>query len=831
MDIIAVSIAPVLFLHNKPMCGIAAFAGIKNITPQQARVAVNKMKILGLYNQSRGTHGCGLYINGVIHKGVDDTVNKKNTKEFKDFLANEDFIWPELDAPKQNTMILHTRQATWGAHVEANTHPFRIKPLEGDNDLVGVHNGTIENVWTTLCKKYEVDHAAEHIHVDSKALYTIIERHGLDVLNEYKGYAALVWTRRNEPNTLYVYHGASRKDRTSEELWEERPLYYLRTAEGVYFSSMMSSLNAVRESAKQEVELLEYNTVFKITNGKFTATKVVVDRKDANLTPVYTTTNVRRGGDETLPAVPFPQQGCRVSPQISGKNTGNTMGFDQHRNLRTIAEESSRNAALREAREARAEEASKDLKTPSESLVWRETCPPPSLATYNKECVRFYQGRYRRAGNKLCNGLLYIKDRGIIVDDTETDAKPYWFWQGVLLRNEECYESVTVESKVKNSWVSQLTSNWAYCISRFSSHPVTNLDSEAVDANNFFRFAWYHDERIVQIAQFRPEWSGRCYTIANGFCIKVIPSNSDDKLVLTPKKGEQGVALDLCCGYNETVAESEEVNENPLDTPKPIKSTFDVIFKDIEQFFTVADPLQIQAMEEFVRDNLKQMWNQFPTENEVQNELWMSIRTAIAADKTVREGLNDVDCLLEKYVKMVEKEPSLVNEARAKRPSMDDHIRFYDKYGYWPDSGIGPEKGSFHSALQKPVLDDLPWERGNSYPEDEAANEAALQDYLEATGAIVIGDIHQALEHHEQKIFKEEEALKEANKLMDTAIATVQELNNVADELQAMDESDYAQDAANVIYKVVGACKHELGEVCSIHHQPDAIMRLNQIVQ
>jgi len=813
------------------MCGIAGFAGVKNLTPQQARVVTANMKILGLYNQSRGTHGCGLYINGVIHKGIDDIVNKKNTKEFDDFLSNEDFIWPELSVPKNNTMILHTRQATWGAHVEANTHPFRIKPLQGDNDLIGVHNGTIENVWTTLCKKYEIDHVKESMHVDSKALYTIIERHGFDVLNEYKGYAALLWSRKNEPNSLYVYHGASRKDRTSEEIWEERPMYYLRTGEGVYFSSMYSSLNAIRESLKQEVETLEYNTVFKITNGKFTSTKVSIDRKDANLAPVYvptTNSHVRRGGEEMLPAVPFTQQGCRISPLNGGRN-GSAVGFDQHRNLRAIAEESSRNASLRESREVREDEMRRDLKTPSESIVWRETCPPTTLATYNKEAVRWYQARYRRAGGNLCNGVLYIKDRGIVTEEGESDVKPYWFWQGVLLRDQACYEAIVLESKVKNSWVSQLTSNYAYCISRFSAHPVTNLESEAVDANNFFRFAWYHNERIVLNAQFRPEWSGRCYTISNGFCIKIVPSNGDDRKVLEPRKGDNidlfsatGAPIDLCCAYNESVEDVQDVEvveETPMDAPRTKKSNFDIIYKDMEHFFTVADPIEIQAMQEFVRDNLKQMWNQFPTETEVQNELWTGVRTSIAANKTVREGLNDVDCLLEKYIKIIEKSPELMAGIKEKIPNLEDQMRFYDKHGYWP----GEEKGSenFHS--------DMPWEREPQNISDQ--QEARMQDFLEASGAIEVDHIDSALEHHEQKIFKEEELLREVNKHMDIAIATVQELNSIADELQAMDESDYAQDAANVLYKAVGACKHELGEACSVHHQPNMIMQLNQIVQ
>lgn len=87
-------------------CGIAAFAPIKNITSEQSKLAVMKMKMLGLYNKSRGQHSCGMYIGDTLVKGVD------KLKAFDDFIENT-----YLPAPiNGHVIMLHTRHATRGVH-------------------------------------------------------------------------------------------------------------------------------------------------------------------------------------------------------------------------------------------------------------------------------------------------------------------------------------------------------------------------------------------------------------------------------------------------------------------------------------------------------------------------------------------------------------------------------------------------------------------------------------------------------------------------------------------------------------------------------------------
>ena len=175
-------------------CGIFAFCGDpKLIDRNLMRCIMTKFKILGLYNESRGKHSCGVFMANEITKGVDEK------KLFSDFIQKTHFFDP-LETGNF-VMIGHARQATHGTHTEANAHPFLV-----ENDLVLAHNGVIKNVWS-LCSKYKQSHT--NIQVDSLALATLIHKHGFKILNEYEGAAALLMTRLSEPNSIYFYKGSS----------------------------------------------------------------------------------------------------------------------------------------------------------------------------------------------------------------------------------------------------------------------------------------------------------------------------------------------------------------------------------------------------------------------------------------------------------------------------------------------------------------------------------------------------------------------------------------------------------------------------------------------
>lgn len=104
-------------------CGIFAFSGLKGITLEQIRVAVLKIKVLGIYNESRGGQGTGVFINNEIIKCAD------KTKTFPELIENNLLIEPN----NNNIIVGHCRRMSKGAVSYENTHPFLIQ-----EDLVGV---------------------------------------------------------------------------------------------------------------------------------------------------------------------------------------------------------------------------------------------------------------------------------------------------------------------------------------------------------------------------------------------------------------------------------------------------------------------------------------------------------------------------------------------------------------------------------------------------------------------------------------------------------------------------------------------------------------------
>jgi len=284
------------------MCGLIGHIGSKT-NP----VNIDKLNILGIMNEVRGTHSCGVTADGEILKGT------KSLSKYRDFISYYD-----LNVPKHTRAIIgHTRKATLGEHTKYNAHPFGFGKTTVNKkevfQFVGVHNGTLHN-HSTLAETGKVKASKEvEIYeskqekgatVTKKYLKTVfkidseilLERLYKDkdfsVLTEYNGAAALIWQWVDKPDTAYFFHGKSQESSYDKKLVEERPLYYWKeNKNSLYVSSIAESLYAIGGS-DDTIGEFKHNTVYEIKNGNIAKAKLYpVDRTKCYKAKIYNTHN------------------------------------------------------------------------------------------------------------------------------------------------------------------------------------------------------------------------------------------------------------------------------------------------------------------------------------------------------------------------------------------------------------------------------------------------------------------------------------------------------------------------------------------------------------
>jgi len=239
--------------YNQLACGLFGAAA-----DDVNKINIDKVKILGIFNDIRGGHSCGISVDGDIILGT-----YKN-KLFKDFITEHTIVQPDT----LPVILGHTRKATGGLHNEDNAHPFGFG-VNGDfYDFIGTHNGSLNNE-KELAEMYDIldnettiskfNHKNIRYKIDSEILLEIIYKKGFSVLKDYNGAAALALYNTKKPNTIYLYHGASKKTLYNDEQVEERPLFYYQESENVvYYSSIKESLEAINDT-NGEIKAFDHN--------------------------------------------------------------------------------------------------------------------------------------------------------------------------------------------------------------------------------------------------------------------------------------------------------------------------------------------------------------------------------------------------------------------------------------------------------------------------------------------------------------------------------------------------------------------------------------------
>lgn len=487
-------------------CGLVGFCGEK---PPD----LTFIKILGIMNDERGGDACGIL--------VDDNVHKNSTyydRLFKDF-----FTSTAIEAPKNNfTIIGHARRASVGGKDKAHTHPFRWDYPKKNKSVIFAHNGTITN-WKELKKEYMLG-SHKSLDMDSKVLGKILSLGNTQVLGEYTGGAAILMTDLKEPNSLWAFKGGTKEydDDTTYDV--DRPLFYLETPEGIYLSSIKSSLEIYGGNSTKITEV-PTNILLKMVGGKIVDEKKI-DRSDISRMGISRSRPVNTPPRTAAWPINHGTRGLAQSgrhPLTEQERLDVMYGYggsamdeqDYARNNCGIL------LPLNATNSKKGKSFSCEMPDLEDfSLLGLPAPENDELKKFIKGKVYFARGRYWRNGH-LCKGPRALLDNGATPDSisraNQQHEKTWYFLNGIKLdgniTESEYKELVTAYVSVKkNKGIDADTASFHLrnIISKYAAQPfeITPWDHSSIKENRVRRGLIYMDKTNVCVTgEFRASFA------------------------------------------------------------------------------------------------------------------------------------------------------------------------------------------------------------------------------------------------------------------------------------------------------------------------------------
>lgn len=266
------------------MCGIAGFVGKKTA------YFPTLLKLLGLYQDTRGGDGCGfgyyrdkapVVIKGApypeleVFKSISKLIH--NNLNYPDTGTLFELLTKEINLPQDcEAILLHSRKSTVGLTTYEATHPFIIPKDVGS--LIGVHNGTITN-YKQLANILEIPETS--VTTDSVVLLCAVAFNKLeDIYSDIKGAANLIWIDSDNPDVINVICTGDKAT--------DRPLNALVIKDhGIYISSERHPLTILRglllspsnTFASPTIVTLDPNILYKLSYKGIEVVKTFVVKK------------------------------------------------------------------------------------------------------------------------------------------------------------------------------------------------------------------------------------------------------------------------------------------------------------------------------------------------------------------------------------------------------------------------------------------------------------------------------------------------------------------------------------------------------------------------